>query len=397
MLIDAPRFEVHWRGWANPRHDDPRPLVRLQRLVEFDFPVAVNAFDRRNHIPSITRSVGPPELTVRSRSLILVRRLSLLALGLCSGCGPKFVYYNPPAMTPDQMLERSTLAFVGVIERQEFERWPFFRFEVPGDDPSRQQYWRILRRDVRVEFVARGTEERKRIPVYEVFWVGGTSGDWNSTQDGERDLFLVRNENGYYHVVRDWSRSIHRIGSGPHARMPLDDSRPFWERVALLNWWVTRNDPAASIVLSHRTDPGNVLGLWRRAKLARGLMRHPSSIIRVRACVELLNSGYGQDECWDELSESERTHLQDGGSTCCTAADVASKRNNENKWPATVTWQRYTEIDSRRLFTAMSNRPLRAEFCKLWHAEYPQDHDNGCPADQPPPATIVTDQGEVPL
>ena len=28
---------------------------------------------------------------------------------------------------------------------------------------------------------------------------------------------------------------------------------------------------------------------------------------------------------------------------------------------------------------------------------YPADRDNGCPADQPPPATIVTEKGDVPL
>jgi hypothetical protein len=40
---------------------------------------------------------------------------------------------------------------------------------------------------------------------------------------------------------------------------------------------------------------------------------------------------------------------------------------------------------------------MRAEFCKLYAREYPGDADNGCPADQPPPATIVTERGDVPL
>src|SRR5580700_5556658 len=60
-------------------------------------------------------------------------------------------------------------------------------------------------------------------------------------------------------------------------------------------------------------------------------------------------------------------------------------------------WQRYTDPEGRRLLTAMNNRQMRAEFCRLYNLEYPGDKDTGCPADLPPPATIVTDQGDVPL
>jgi len=45
----------------------------------------------------------------------------------------------------------------------------------------------------------------------------------------------------------------------------------------------------------------------------------------------------------------------------------------------------------------MNNRKLRAAVCRLWQREYPDDHDNGCPADRPPPATIATEKGDIPL
>ena len=53
-------------------------------------------------------------------------------------------------------------------------------------------------------------------------------------------------------------------------------------------------------------------------------------------------------------------------------------------------------VDMLRLLTTV-NRPLRREFCRLFTRRFPKDHDNGCPADQPPPATIVTQDGDVPL
>jgi hypothetical protein len=127
------------------------------------------------------------------------------------------------------MLSRASLVIVGVIEDQKLESWPFFRVSVPSD--KRSKYWKVLRRRVRVEAVLHGSEERRLIDVYEVFWMGGTSGDCNSTHDGERAIFPLRLEQGCYRAMGDWWRSIFTVTSGPHARLPLDDSRPFWERV----------------------------------------------------------------------------------------------------------------------------------------------------------------------
>jgi hypothetical protein len=50
-----------------------------------------------------------------------------------------------------------------------------------------------------------------------------------------------------------------------------------------------------------------------------------------------------------------------------------------------------------RVFTTINNTSLRTHFCDLFSARFPGDTDNGCPANQPPPATIVTADGDVPL
>src|SRR5262249_26776900 len=161
------------------------------------------------------------------------------------------------------------LVFIGVIEKHHFDFWPFFRITSPGENPADAKYWKILRREVRVENVIRGAESRKRIDVYEIFWTGATTGDWNATRDGERDLFLVRVENGRYHVVRDWSRSIFPVTTGPHRHLPLDDSHPFWERIALMNWWILQNDDTARISGPYfiYSDPACSLSPWRIVKL----------------------------------------------------------------------------------------------------------------------------------
>ena len=134
-----------------------------------------------------------------------------------------------------------------------------------------------MRRRVRVETVLYGSEKRGVIDVYEVLWTGGTSGDWNSTRDGERAVFPLRLEQGSYRLVGDWWRSIFTVTSGPHTRLPL------WERIALMNWWFQRGDTNMRITYPYfrLNDPGGVLSLWRTVKLEHGLVRHPSAGVRV--------------------------------------------------------------------------------------------------------------------
>lgn len=313
-------------------------------------------------------------------------------LVLLCGCGPGLVFNDSPQMSPDEMLQRADLVFVGVIETQGLESWPFFR--LPGQDQP--DSWKILRRRVRVETVLFGVETRRVIPVYEIFWTGPTMGDWNSTPAGQRALFLVRKEGGKYHVVRDWWRSIFPVTSGPHPRLPLDDSHPLWERIALMNWWIPRSDEEVHISELRFNDPGQALSRWRIVKLERGLVRHPSAGVRVPACRALL-ARVGQDECWDILSYTDRTHLSDGGYSCCSAADIATSRRRFAAGDAGQWWSRYPDRDERRLFTTVNNPRLRAAFCRLWESEYRGDDDVGCPPGGLPPATIVTEQGDVPL
>jgi hypothetical protein len=328
-----------------------------------------------------------------------VRFLLLGALLLLSGCGPALIFYSPQEMSRDEMLARASHIFIGVIQKQQFDSWPFSRLNMPDADPATAKYWRILRREVRIEMVLRGTESRKMVDIYEIFWTGGATGSWNLTDTGERDLFLVRLESGRYHVVRDFLHSIFRVASGPHSRLPLDESRPLWERIALMNLWIERTDTAVRIADPSRySDPGGALSQWRMVKLERGLVRHPSPGVRVPACSDLLSlGGFGQDECWDMLSDSDKAHLTDGGSFCCKASDIAVTRRQLQGRDASWWWLNYPDRDVRRLMTAVNNRELRAGICRRYESEYPGDRDTGCPADQPPPATIVSQQGDIPL
>jgi hypothetical protein len=65
-----------------------------------------------------------------------------------------------------------------------------------------------------------------------------------------------------------------------------------------------------------------------------------------------------------------------------------------NEWNRAVA---ANDADMPRLLTAVNRPTLRREFSRLFAQRFPHDHDNGCPADQPPPATIVTQDGDVPL
>jgi hypothetical protein len=141
-------------------------------------------------------------------------------------------------MSREEMLDRASLVFIGMIQKQEYDSGPFLRWSGGR---------KLLRREVRIETVLRGTESRKIVDVYEVLSGLGTSGDGNNTQDGARYLFLVRVENARYRVVRDSSRSIFPVTAGPHLRLPLDDSHALWERIALMNFWIERADDKARI------------------------------------------------------------------------------------------------------------------------------------------------------
>ncbi len=310
------------------------------------------------------------------------------------GCGPVFVANHPPSR--DALLASATLVIVGVIEEQKLESWPFFRADVPNNENS--DFWRVLRRRVRVETVLRGAVKLGPIDVYEVYWTGGTTGDWNATQDGERAVFPLRMEKGFYRVAGDWDRSIFPVSSGPHSRLPLDDSRPLWERIALMNWWFEGKNAKLPFPDFGRNDPGGALSLWRTMKLRRGLLRHPSAGIRVSACRELLSmGGWGQDEYWEQLSDEEQANLRAGRYACCTALEIAKWRQQNQDRGAAWFWKRYSDREARRLHTTMNNSRLRREFCRLYELEYPGDQDTGCPADRPLPATIVTETGDVPL
>jgi hypothetical protein len=320
--------------------------------------------------------------------------IAIFGLLVLSGCGQVFELTHVDSR--EEMVKRASLVVVGVIEKQALQSRMFYRASVP-DEVGALRYWRVLRRRLRVETVLQGAEANRSIEVFEVYWTGGATGNWNATHEGQRAVFLLRQERGHYRVVQDWRRSIFPVASGPHEGLPLDATRPLWERIALMNYWMPRAVEAGRISYPYFTysDPGVALSEWRVLKLLRGLVRHPSSAVRVPACRELL-SNIGQDECWEKLSDVEQAGLR-GSRYCCSAADVALLREKNQQMGSVQRWKFYPSREERRLLTTNSNRSLRSEFCKLYKAEYGEDPDTGCPATLEPPATIVTKDGDVPL
>jgi hypothetical protein len=344
---------------------------------------ALTSRDRRKRFQPQRCRQEPPQ---GSRCLNEVRHLLAIATLALTGCGRGLVLDYSVNMTRDQMLARADHIFIGVIEKKEYENWLFLN--PPG---AKRGDWTILKRQVRIETVLRGQESRHSVFLYEYFPTEGLSGDWNSTQEGERDLFLVRVENGRYHVVRDFWRSIFRIYSGKHDRLPQNAQHQFWERVGLLTWWPGENHRFGNFV---RMDPGQALGQWRTAKLARGFVRHPARDTRVFGCQVLLLMDRWQDECWEQLSPADRATLSAHGLI------PPERLLQPYDFGAMEEWNRAAkanDLDMLRLLTTANRPTLRQEFCRLFAQRFPTDHDNGCPAGQPPPATIVTQDGDIPL
>ena len=181
-----------------------------------------------------------------------MRLILVVLVSMLGACGR--LTRNTGEMTANQILDRSTHVFIGVIEKQDFPNG--FLFQVSGEDAEN---WRVFAMSVKVEMVLRGVEPRTAIDIYEAFPIGVLSGDWNVTQNNRRYLFPLVLENGRYRLTRDFWRSVFSVYSGRHDRLPLDDSRPLWERFALLQWWV-QPDRSRAFGDDRYTDPGP--GVW---------------------------------------------------------------------------------------------------------------------------------------
>ena len=115
-----------------------------------------------------------------------------------------------------------------------------------------------------------------------------------------------------------------------------------------MNWWIERREGATHTAYPHYryNDPGDTLGLWRKVKIERGLVRHPSRDVRLEACSELIAlSGWGQDECWENLSEQDRAY-EWNTSHCCSASEVAAWRQNFLKFNAPWWWANLAPVTS---------------------------------------------------
>jgi hypothetical protein len=86
-----------------------------------------------------------------------------------------------------------------------------------------------------------------------------------------------------------------------------------------------------------------------------------------------------QDECLEQLPSEDRPIEQLG-----PYPRAAREEDAIVQWKWAV---ESNDVDMMRLLTAANLPTLRREFCRLFTQRFPTDHDNGCPAGQPPPAT----------
>jgi len=257
-----------------------------------------------------------------------------------------------------------------------------------------------------VETVLRGTIPQNPVDVYEIFWTGSTTGDWNLTQPEERCLFLIRKENGRLRIVRDWWRSIFLVQSGSHLKPPLDDSHSTWERFALLQFWIAADHSLSSRMFGHHVDPNNTLTPWRMGKLLRGLTRHPDLNVRRSACWELAQlqgqlQGWSQEDCRKNFSETEWYDVLSRARSVWSSIEDLTQSNKDALLDLTLREMKSDPNgagkEDLRVLTMTDNKRLHREFCALFTSRYPSDTDHACHANQSLPATIVTENGDVPL
>ena len=143
---------------------------------------------------------------------------------------------------------------------------------------------------------------------------------------------------------------------------------------------------------------------WRYVRILRGFLRHPEIRLRVAACEQLLDQRMALDECWEQFDFVERSAFSNNAETY----ERLSERRwfleqAENEWISALRQQekgdRLWEIpyDKLQLLTTINDPALRRLFCKKFLGRFPHETEHGCPADRPPPASIVTDDGDVSL
>lgn len=317
----------------------------------------------------------------------------LAVLPLLVSCGPGLTLQTEPFELPG---DNATHVFTGAVQYQQYDSWPFF--EIEGDT---NRNWKILRRRVKVELVIRGEPMAHAVDLYEISWTGGMSGEWDWTEVGLRYLFFAKVENGRLRTVRDNGRKLFRIESGIHQRLPGSEGMPLLERLGLMS---VRPMPGWSPSLVARGRPPAGVSHWRWVRILRGFLRHPDLQLRAGACEVLLNQRWALDECWEQFDFVERAAF-------ANKADVYERLSErrwfleqaENEWLSAVRhhekgdrpWEQ--PFDKLRLLTTINDPTLRRRFCKNFLALFPHEPDHGCPADRLPPASIVTDDGGVPL
>ncbi len=169
-----------------------------------------------------------------------------------------------------------------------------------------------------------------------------------------------------------------------------------------MNYWVDSERTGYFSMFERMSDPDKTIGPWRKAKLLRGLLRHPQRNVRLAACRELMLGR--RDECARDLSEIDVAELADAG---LSVQFVIRAKPPDSDWErdrfdrlihgVTGTGADRDRVDELRLSTTIDQPVLRHEFCQKFLAKFPHDTDNGCSPNNPFPATIVTENGDVPL
>ncbi len=347
------------------------PLVYYGRIED-------RAFGEGKSSPAIWDISRGRRCRTRMRPLLAV-------LPLLVSCGPGLTLQTEPFELPGN---NATHVFTGVVQYQQYDSWPLFRVE--GDE---RQLWKILRRRIRVELVIRGGRMADTVDLYEISWTGGLVGEWDWTEEGARYLFFAKVENGRLRVVLDQGRKIFRILSGRHSRLPGNERMPMLERLGLLSMRPSPGWEPAMAARGGRLPAG--ISQWRYVKILRGFLRHSDLRLRVAACEELLTQRLGLDECWEQFDFVERSAFSNNAETY----ERLSERRwfleqAENEWISALQQPSEQSLDKLRLLTTINDPALRRSFCAKFLARFPKETEHGCPADQPPPASIVTDDGD---
>jgi hypothetical protein len=168
------------------------------------------------------------------------------------------------------------------------------------DDHGYQGEWQLLKANIAVENVLKGSPIGRSVEFYFYTSLGPLSGDTNSLHLGDRCVFFLVSDGGVLRAVRDFWRSSIEVGTGRHTQLPTARGASVEETIAVLLLTPGEGlEPRrfSRTMIRAVTLAQGWLGPCKTITLLKALLQSPDSVVRDAARQELAIGAWDTGAC----------------------------------------------------------------------------------------------------